>query len=335
MKSKTKNFISEAQIRNLVKVNFGDSCRVGSIKELKGGMFNCAYLIERMVEKDNIVLKVSIKPGTRTLTYERDPMPTEVAVFQLIEEQTTIPVPKVLAYDFSKKHIESNYFFMTALEGVSMNTVQKKMSKENLAELKIELAGCLAQLHQIKGDYFGYFTQDRQRQFKTWKEAYLSMMGVLLEDGKRNGTKLPYERYSKVLKEKAGFLDAVQEPSLVDYDLWAGNVFVKQQGENYILEGIIDFERAYWGDPLADFGGSVMLLDKIYEEPELWNAYAKKAGFGRELSGEDQIRRAFYGLYIYTIMAAETFRYDFLYGQMQRAFAMKYVKKYLKLLEEA
>lgn len=335
MKSKTKNFISEAQIRNLVKVNFGDSCRVGSIKELKGGMFNCAYLIERMVEKDNIVLKVSIKPGTRTLTYERDPMPTEVAVYQLIEEQTTVPVPKLLAYDFSKKHIESNYFFMTALEGVSMNTVQKKMSKENLAELKMELVGYMAQLHQIKGDYFGYFTKDPQRQFKTWKEAYLSMMRVLLEDGKRNGTKLPYERYDKVLKEKSGFLDAVQEPSLVDYDLWAGNVFVKQQGENYILEGIIDFERAYWGDPLADFGGSVMLLDKIYEEPELWSVYAKKAVFRRELSGEDQIRRAFYGLYIYTIMAAETFRYGFLYGQMQRAFAMNYVKKYLKLLEEA
>ncbi len=52
-------------------------------------------------------------------------MPTEVAVFQLIEEQTTIPVPKVLAYDFSKKHIPSNYFFMTPLRSLEAEGAKK------------------------------------------------------------------------------------------------------------------------------------------------------------------------------------------------------------------
>jgi aminoglycoside phosphotransferase (APT) family kinase protein len=335
MKSITKNLLTEDQIRNLVKVNFGDSCGVGNITELKGGMFNSAYLIERPQEKDGIVLKVSIKPGTKTLTYEKDPMPTEVAVFKLVEERTTIPTPRVLAHDFSKKHIPSNYFFMTALEGIAMNRVQKKMSKENEAALKKELAVYLAQLHHIKGDYFGYFTEDENRQYKTWKEAFLHMMSMLLEDGKKNGTKLPYERYERVLKDKSGYLEAVKEPSLVDYDLWSGNVFVKQQGENYALEGIIDFERAFWGDPLADFGGSVMLLDNIYEEADLWKVYQEKVKLGRELSKDDYIRRAFYGLYIYTIMAVETFRYGFVYSRIQGLFAMKNIKKYLKILEEA
>ncbi len=335
MKSITKNLLTEEQIRNLAKVNFGDSCRVGNITELKGGMFNSAYLIERVDEKDSIVLKVSLKPGTKTLTYEKDPMPTEVAVFKMIEERTAIPTPRILAYDFSKKQIPGNYFFMTVLEGVAMSKVQKKMSKENLVELKKELAGCLAQLHHIKGEYFGYFTEDESRQFKTWKDAFLNMMSMILEDGKKNGTKLPYDRYEKVLKEKSGYLEGVKEPSLVDYDLWAGNVFVKQQGENYVLEGIIDFERAFWGDPMADFGGSVMLLDNIYEEADLWGIYKEQAEFGRDLTKGDHIRRAFYGLYIYTIMAAETFRYDFLYGKIQRLFALKNIKKYLKILEEA
>lgn len=335
MKSKTKNLLTEEQIRKLVKVNFGDSCSIGNITELKGGMFNSAYLIERLGEKDNIVLKVSLKPGTRTLTYEKDPMPTEVAVFKLVEEKTTIPTPRVLAYDFSKKYIPSNYFFMTALQGTAMNKVQKKMSIQNVADLKKELASYLAQLHQIKGDYFGYFTQEQSRQYKTWKEAFLNMMSMILEDGKKNGTKLPYERYERVLKEKSGYLEAVKEPSLIDYDLWAGNVFVKQQGENYMLEGIVDFERAFWGDPLADFGGSVMLLDNIYEEPDIWRVYQENARPGRELSKEDHIRSAFYGLYIYTIMAAETFRYDFLYSRIQGIFAMRNIRKYLKILEEA
>lgn len=195
MKSRTKNLLTEKQIENLVKVNFGDTCMVGNITELKGGMFNSAYLIERLHEKDNIVLKISLKPGTKTLTYEKDPMPTEVAVYQMIAENTTIPTPQVLSSDFSKKLIPSNYFFMTALEGIALDKVQKKMAKDNLSELKKELAGYLAQLHQITGEYFGYFTQNEQYQYKTWKEAFVSMMKTLLDDAKKNGTKLPYDRY--------------------------------------------------------------------------------------------------------------------------------------------
>ncbi len=30
-------------------------------------------------------------------------------------------------------------------------------------------------------------------------------------------------------------------PSLVDYDLWPGNIFVKKAGEEYVIEGILDF----------------------------------------------------------------------------------------------
>ena len=38
MKSKTKNLITEDEIKHLVKVNFGSSCEVGGIEELKGGI---------------------------------------------------------------------------------------------------------------------------------------------------------------------------------------------------------------------------------------------------------------------------------------------------------
>ncbi len=333
MKSRTKNLLTEEQIKNLVKVNFGDNCIVEKITELKGGMFNSAYLIERSPEQNNIVLKVSLKPGTKTLTYEKDPMFTEIEVYKMIAEKTAIPAPRILAFDFSKKHIASNYFFMTALEGKAMNKC-KKISKENIKELKKEIAGYLAQLHQIHGEYFGYFTLDKQYQYKTWKEAFVHMMTMILNDGKRNGIKLPYERYEKVLYEKSKYLDDIKEASLVDYDLWAGNVFVKQQGEQFVIEGIIDFERAFWGDPLADFGGSFMLLDHIYEEKEVWKVYQEKAGLNTGITKEIQIRRAFYNLYIYTIMAVETFRYDFLYRKIQTFFSVKNIKKYLNELEE-
>lgn len=333
MKSKTKNILSEDQIRKLVKVNFGDTCQVGSIVELKGGMFNSAYLVERVKEKDKIVLKVSLAPGTPTLTYERDLMPAELEVYKMIEERTSIPTPRIIAFDLSKQHIPSSYFFMTALEGVAMNKVMKKLSKENLESIKMELATIFAQLHQIKGNYFGYFTDNTRYQFGTWKEAFLHMMDMILKDGRTHGVKLPYERIKNALQDKAHYLDQIKEPTLVDYDLWPGNIFLKKEGERYVIEGIIDFERAFWGDPYADFPPAFMLIKNLHKEINFWRTYKEAAKINNELTKEDEIRLSLYSLYIWTIMVVETFRYGFLYSAFQKNFSKSFVMKFLKELE--
>ena len=114
MKSRTKNLLTKQEIRKLVKINFGNACEIGRIEELKGGMFNAIYKISRVKEMDQSVLKVGAAPKTPLLTYEKDIMRTEVECYRLIKEHTNVPVPAVLAYDFSRKHIESSYFFMTA-----------------------------------------------------------------------------------------------------------------------------------------------------------------------------------------------------------------------------
>ncbi len=334
MKSRTKNLLSKEEITKLVKVNFGDTCEVGTITELKGGMFNSAYLVERVKEKDKIVLKVSIAPGTKTLTYEKDPMPTEVEVYKRIAQCTQIPAPRLLSYDFSKKVIPCNYFFMTALKGVAMNKVMKNISKDNLESIKIEVASYFAQLHRINGEYFGYFTDDPKYWFSTWKEAFLHMMEMLIADGIAHHVKMPYARIGKILKQKALYLDAVKNPSLIDYDLWTGNIFLIEQKDQYVIEGIIDFERAFWGDPLADFPAAFLLLKNIKEERSFWKAYTKAARINPDITKEDEIRLDLYSLYISMIMAAETFRYDLIYAFLQGAFARHHIMKFLKRLEK-
>ena len=51
----------------------------------------------------------------------------------------------------------------------------------------------------------------------------------------------------KLYLDKTVF-DEVKEPSLVHWDMWEGNVFVK---EKHVL-GIIDWERAMWGEAFMD-----------------------------------------------------------------------------------
>lgn len=334
MKSRTKNLLSEEEVKKLVEVNFGESVGVSKIEELKGGMFNAIYLIHFMgAGRDKMVLKVGVVPGTTLLTYEQDVMPTEVECYRLIQEKTNVPVPEVLAYDFSKKHIKSNYFFMTALEGCALSTVSKKMDAANLDRVKAKLAEYLEQIHRIKGEYYGYFSEDPACQYRTWKEAFSQMFRQILTDAREHKVKLPYQRIEAVLEKNARHLEEISAPSLVEYDCHEGNIFVKEGKNGYEIEGILDFERAFWGDPLADFPAAFVLAEDIRKEKAFLDSYLK-AGKRAAYTEEDAKRYQLYRLYISVIMASETFRYGFVYAKMQGAWAKAQIEKCLKELEK-
>ena len=331
MKSKTKNRLSENKIKELVRIHFGRECETGEITELTGGMFNAIYRIERKKEKDAVILKVGVIPDTTLLTYERDIMPVEVECYRMIREQTTVPVPEVLAYDFSKRYIESNYFFMTELKGEPFSKVMKKMGQENADRIREELAGYLYQIHGVKGNYFGYFTKDERRQYSTWKEAFFHMFRQILADGREHRVKLPYARIMAALQRHDGSLEDVREPSLVEYDCHEGNIFVKKTGNSYTIEGILDFERAFWGDPIADFPTAFVFTDDIRKETAFLNAYLRVSG-RNAYTETDAVKYQLYRMYILTIMAAETFRYGFLYGKLQGMWAKWQLRKCLRIL---
>ncbi|MBK1809982.1 aminoglycoside phosphotransferase family protein [Clostridium sp. YIM B02505] len=331
MKSKTKSTLTKEKIVQLVKLNFGEGIEIGEIKELEGGMFNSAYLIG--FNNKDVVLKVSSSPEAKLLSYEKDLMRTEVEVYKLIEEQTKVPTPKVLSYDFSKSEIDSDYFFMSALNGETMKSIRKKLTIENLNIIKEELGDYFAQIHMIKGNYFGYFTENKKLQFNNWKDAFFHMVQMILNDGKKHKVKLPYDRINKALKSNEHYLGSIKVPSLVDYDLWAGNVFLIKKDGYYHVEGIVDFERAFWGDPYADFPTAIMILKDIQEEPVFWESYTKTAGIDKKLTKEDFVRITMYELYIGLIMSVETYRYDIAYGTFQRIYAKKIIMNCIRILE--
>lgn len=70
-------------------------------------------------------------------------------------------------------------------------------------------------------------------------------------------------------------LDTLQKPSLVNFDLWAGNVFVRKQEDGYYLTGMIDFERSFFGEPLASFSSALLLYDNVEKETAFLEGYNK------------------------------------------------------------
>src|SRR5690606_23078310 len=106
-----------------------------------------------------------------------------------------------------------------------------------------------------------------------WREAYLAMVDALLGDTVRYPTPLPApaDRIRSLLAAASPVLDEVTTPHLVHFDIWPGNVFLDLSGRPRI-QAIIDHERAFWGDPLAEFITPTIFGD-LHEDDPLVEGY--------------------------------------------------------------
>jgi aminoglycoside phosphotransferase (APT) family kinase protein len=330
MKSKTKSKLDLAQVEQLVRKHFTDSASL-PIKELTDGMFNSAWLIEGSHSlSKGVVLKVGPLPETEILTYEKNILQTEVEVYRLLKEKP-IPIPALLAYDFTRNDIPCDYFFMERMEGSTWKSYGRQFPKESRPNLMHELGRCNAVIHSVEGPWFGYIKEEKRFQFDTWGEAFTSMIADILGDGKERNYILPYEEITKTVHKHRKLLNTVKVPKLVDFDMWAGNVFLKEDN-GFNISGVVDFERSFYGDPFADFTSAMMLFKDVEREPDFCMGYQDISGKALTVSDADRIRMDLYRLYMAIILFVETYRYGKAYGWVVQRYSIGQIKRLLKIL---
>ena len=140
-------------------------------------------------------------------------------------------------------------------------------------------------------------------------------MDKMMEDDKRRRDDLPYKDIRLTVERHRGILDEVKEPRLVDFDLWAGNVFLRKEGEEYRISGIMDFERAFYGDPYADFIAAFGIYGDIAGEEAFIEGYSEAAGAGLEVTHNDRIRMKLYRIYMDLNLVIETYRFEEAYRE--------------------
>lgn len=295
MNSITKTKLSNEQIQILVEKAFGKGRKITGIEQFNDGWFNSIYSISFEIGEE-VVLKVSPQSDIKVLSYEKDIMNTEVQIMWLLREATDIPVPQVYYYDKSRTLIGSEYYFMEKIKGVSFGKVKSQLSEEQKKRIEKELGNYNRKMNEIKRDKFGSIAVEEKRG-TSWSEVFLGMLKDVLKDGKEYKVQLPFEyNYIEDLFEQRKFLfEAVSEPCLVHWDLHDGNVFINESFDK--ITGIIDFERAFYGDPLLEIYFGQFFDRKNFEE-----------GYGKELinSKEEQCRRILYDLYLDLIMVIES-----------------------------
>lgn len=247
--------------------------------ELTEGMFNTAYRLTA-VDGRQTVLKVAPPPDVPLLTYERDLMRTEAAAFELMAAHG-LPVPEVLLH-------EDGLLLMTALRGEPWSAARPRLGDAEHGALRRELGTIVRRLHAITGDVFGYLQGPNGA---TWREAFTRMVDAVLADADRFGVVLPDVR--PAFEARAHLLDEVTAPVLVHSDLWEANIFLLDGH----VEGIIDPERALFGDPLAEIATIALFTEP--DEDFL-------AGYGRTaFTASEETRIALYRAYLCLVMIVE------------------------------
>ena len=289
MESAVKCKLKEEELLTLTVEAFGQ--KPAHMEELADGWANTAYLLE-LEDGSKTVLKIAPPDGTPMMRYERDMMRIEVDALRRVGNRGDVPVPKVYAYDDSLRLIGSEYYFMAFLQGVPYNKVKEGLSQQERDEIERQLGMFNKRINEERNDRFGPYLRGEEGSV-SWSDVFYRMLGDVLADGRDVGVELPvpYEELEAELRADARVLVEVTEPCLVHWDLWDGNVFVDQGS----ITGIIDFERAFWGDPLMEFFFG-----------RFANSEAFRQGYGRTLETyEERKRRAMYDLYLDLILRIE------------------------------
>jgi aminoglycoside phosphotransferase (APT) family kinase protein len=277
---------SREQLLALMSKQFGVDGERVSFQPIVTGKFNRSYVVR--MDGREVVLRIAPIPGTPMLFYEKDMMRQEPQIHCLVRERTQVPVPAILAYDFSRTLIPSDYLLLEKLPGVAASELPLTRTVWN--RVLEQVGGYLRQVHAISGPAYGYVGPHHPMDPQpSWWEAFRIMWQKLVQQivEMEAYTREQGEWLVEALERRRSFFDREVPPSLLHMDIWSQNVLLDHSGN---VTGIVDWDRALYGDPEIEYA----VLDYCgISEPAFWRGYGRE----RERSEAAQVRLWFYFLY--------------------------------------
>jgi aminoglycoside phosphotransferase (APT) family kinase protein len=298
MESITKPRLDGDDIARLIRLGLGDGVEVVEHTEFTDGYFNAAHGV-RLGDGREVVLKVAPAAGLKLLRYEVDLMRTEIEFFERAYG-AGVPLPKLWYADPA-----AGIMIMDRLGGISLELAKNDMGDADRLRVRHEIGRWSRRITEVPGELFGYPRRDGRTRRRAWSDAFLAMIADILADAAELERVLPraVSEVARAFERHRASLDEVTEPRLIHYDLWDGNVFVRRtsdgRGDGWQVEGFIDGERAFYGDPIAEL---VSLISFIPDD----EAAAVVDGFlERALTPGEQLRLAIYRSYLWLILLCE------------------------------
>jgi aminoglycoside phosphotransferase (APT) family kinase protein len=299
----TEDTAADQHLREALPVVLAPLGRVDALERLTGGLFATTYRAT-LDDGRRVVVKTAPTATDRLLTHERDLLRTEALVYALAAGRPGIPVPRVLLTDFTRAVVPSDVVVASHLDGVPLTTLEAAGRLPGRVRDRVEpqLGALMAALHRITGDRFGYPNADTGLTGPTWPDAFGRMVEALLADAASWGSSVPAAEIRAALARHHHALAEVTTPVLVHTDLWSGNLFVDTG--TCALTGVIDPERAVWGDPLLELAGA----DQMGRGPvpgALLAGYADAGGVLAPGTPSGEVRLLLYRMWMSLVMVTE------------------------------
>ena len=287
----TKNRQSPETISAMAKKAFPDKT-ITEIKELTEGMCNVTYDIT-FADGSESILKIAAKDRRGNTSNEIHLMRAEVKAMELVAQKCSFKVADIQYYDAGRTICDGEYFFMEKLEGNNFVFAREEMPEEQVVIIDTELGKISRELSHIQNATFGFLGVEKR--YDSLFDFVKQMLANLISDAQNRDIGILYDEQTfmnQLEKDKSAF-DAIHTASLVHWDMWEGNVFVKDGH----VSGIIDWERAVWGEPFMDERFRMHNRGKHFLE-----------GFGQTTFTEDEEKRLrWYDIILYLTMMIEVF----------------------------
>lgn len=291
----TKNRQSDETVSRMAKKAFPDK-KISGIKELTEGMCNVTYDIS-FEDGSSCILKIASKDKRGNTSNEVELMKAEITAMKLVLQKCSFKVADILYYDDSNTICDGHYFFMEKLKGNNFFTVREEMPEDKIAVIDKEIGIISRELTEVRNPGFGFLGEDKR--YDTLYEFVKHMLTNLISDAKRKDIDILYDErtFTDLLEKDRDAFASVTDASLVHWDMWEGNVFIKDGH----VSGIIDWERALWGEPFMDDRFRMHNRRKDFLE-----------GFGQMSFSEDELTRMrWYDIILYLTMMIEVFYREF------------------------
>ncbi len=305
---------ADAQIAAVMERAGVPAGRIAAALPLTGGTYNALHTVE-LTDGSRLVLKVPPPAHLPRMRYEAGLLHGE-ALFYASAAPAGVPAPRVVRAEPEETPDRPPYLLMTHLPGAPWYGAVEGMAAAERDRLRTELGTLVARLHTVRGPGFGYPAQALAPLADRWAPAFAAMAGALLDDAAAYDPWLPaaLPEIRAVFDAAGPALEEVTDPALVHFDLWSGNVLIDGPPGGRSVTGLIDGERMFWGDPLADFASLSLLYGAVAgggagdDRPEHDAAFLAgyTAAGGAVGTGAAAARRiALYRAYLYLIMLVE------------------------------
>jgi aminoglycoside phosphotransferase (APT) family kinase protein len=282
--------LTPEQITAMCQRGFGSGAKIESVQELAGGTFNETYLVE--LGKTRVILRVAPLPTADIYWDDVALMRREHHILPFFASITAW-MPKIIMTDFTHQVVGRDYVFLTFIEGERWSDIEDELTPEENIELWRQCGEIVKQIHETTGEQFGY--PQPGRQFSRWSELISDRLARIAE------SMLAYQLEATAfttISDVAGanifLLDEIDTAHLLHGDLWTFNLIVRRDHNRPIITGVLDVDRAMWGDPMADW---IMFLLTIRQDKPEWRQRlcAFYDGYGTlQSSGAAQFRQKIY-----------------------------------------